>query len=65
MDMIFHSVVNQVLQKGVKGQMASKANSTLIATLALGSRPKRRVASQEGDLGVTSHAPGSAKSVRE
>jgi hypothetical protein len=39
-----------------------------VATLALGSRPRRKVArlrAKEGDPGVTSHAPGSAKSVRE
>jgi hypothetical protein len=38
-----------------------------VATLALGSRPKQggcKVAGQEGDLGVTSHAPESAKCVR-
>jgi hypothetical protein len=36
-------------------------------TLALGSRPRQRgskVAGQEGDPGIISHAPGSAKSVR-
>jgi hypothetical protein len=39
-----------------------------VATLALGSRPRQggcKVAGQEGDPGVTSHAPGNAKSVRE
>jgi hypothetical protein len=40
----------------------------IVATLTLGSRPKKRaykVASQEGSLGVTSHAPGSVGKVRE
>jgi hypothetical protein len=40
----------------------------IVATLALGLRPRERgckVAGQKGDLGVTSHAFGSAKSVRE
>jgi hypothetical protein len=39
-----------------------------VATLALGSQPRQRackVASQEGSSGVTLHAPGSVKSVRE
>jgi hypothetical protein len=39
-----------------------------VATLALGLRPRQggcKVAGQEGHLGVTSHVPGSAKSVRE
>ncbi len=39
-----------------------------IATLTLGSQPRQggcKVAGQEGDPGVTSHAPESAKSVRE
>jgi hypothetical protein len=42
--------------------------SVCVATLALGLRPRQRgckVVGQEGDMGVTSHAPGSAKSVTE
>ncbi len=38
-----------------------------VTTLALGLRPKQggcKVAGQEGNLGVTSHVPGSAKNVR-
>jgi hypothetical protein len=36
----------------------------LVATLALGSRPRQggwKVVGQEGDTGVTSHAPGSER----
>jgi len=43
-------------------------NVKIVTTLALGLRPRQRackVASQEGSLGVTSHAPKSVKSVRE
>jgi hypothetical protein len=43
-------------------------NAPTIATLTLGLRPRQgvaKVASQEGDLRVTSHALGFAKSVRE
>ncbi len=39
-----------------------------VITLALGSRPRQggcKVASQERGMGITSHVPGSAKSVRE
>jgi hypothetical protein len=38
-----------------------------VTTLALGSQPRQggcKVAGQEGDPGITSHAPESAKSVR-
>ncbi len=41
--------------------------SHCVATLALGLRPRQggcKVVGQKGDPGVTSHAPGSAKSVR-
>jgi hypothetical protein len=40
----------------------------IVVTLALGPRPRQgshKVAGQEGDLGVTSHVPESAKSVKE
>jgi hypothetical protein len=42
--------------------------SEIVATLALGLRPRQgscEVAGLEVDPGVTSHAPGSAKGVRE
>jgi hypothetical protein len=44
-----------------------KTQNVSVATLALGSRPRQggyKVAGQERDLGVTSHAFRSAKSVR-
>jgi hypothetical protein len=44
------------------------SKTKIVTTLALGLRPRQggyKVAGQEGDQGVTSHAPESAKSVRE
>jgi hypothetical protein len=45
----------------------TKLNARDVVTLALGLRPKQggcKVPGQKGDPGITSHAPGSAKSVR-
>ncbi len=62
---MFH---NSRMKHMITNEIQNSLNRFVVATLAFGSRPRQggcKVAGLIVDPGVTSHAPGSAKSVRE